>query len=290
MKAILLSAAAAASLAACTSVERLRPDVEARQPPSRLDEIAYINALREALEADPSERCFNGAGMGYYRPNLSQGRPEHNVEQESAAGSPCLRFKPSPAPADIRRYLDAGLGLSDLYCQRYFVVATQARLQRRFARNVGTAADNLVGTILNLAAAGETAIGIVNAGFGAIDSTFQNMDDSFLVAADLENVRYMVHAAQDAYRQEVLGTGMATSYPAARSVIERYAGICSFTGMRRLVNVSVSAQARQIEDTTRAAQNRPPSGKVEAATTPVPEAGARPAGMVPVPPVTPPRP
>ncbi len=286
MKTILFAAITAGSLAACTSVESLRPDVEARQPPSRLDEIAYINALREALEADPSRQCFNGAGMGYYRPRLSQGRPEHNVEQESAAENPCLRFKFSPRPADIRRYLDAGLGLSDLYCQRYFVVASQARLQRRFGRNVGTAADNLVGTILNLAAAGETAIGIVNAGFGAIDSTFQNMDDSFLVAADLENVRNLVHTAQDAYRQEVLGARMATSYPAARSVIERYAGICSFTGMRRLVNVSVGAQARQIEQNTRTAQGGGAAGGVERAA---PVRDARPEGMVPVPPVTPPR-
>ena len=279
-----------ALLASCASYDPLRPDVEARQPPSRLDEIAYINALREALEPDPSAQCYDGANMGYYRPSLSQGLPLHTPEQESAGRNVCLRFKLDPIDADLRRYLDAGFGLSDLYCQRFFVVASQSALKRRFARNAGTAADTLIGTVLNLASAGETAIGIVNSGFGAIDSTFQNMDDSFLVAADLENVRHLVHTAQDAFKLEALNEErMVGSYPAARSVIERYAGICSFTGMRRLVNVSVGSQARQIEQTTRRAQDAadPPAAAVVPAA---PEStDDRPEGMIPVPPAGPDR-
>jgi hypothetical protein len=152
----------------------------------------------------------------------------------------------------IRRYLEAGFGLSDIYCQRFFIVASQAKLKRRFQRNVGTSVDALVGTILSLANSGETAIGIVNAGFGAVDSTFQNMDDSFLIAPDLENVRSLVHASQDDYRQSTLeGENMPTSYPAARATIERYAGICSFTSMQRLVNVSVAEQTHQLQNQTR---------------------------------------
>jgi len=304
MKPILLSAAAAASLCACTTPERLRPDVEPWQPPSRLDEIAYINVLREAFvypAPSAANRCHDGAGTGYFRPSLSQGLPEHGEAEESAGHAPapaansnagdgvCTTYGADPGPARIRRYLDAGFGLSDLYCQRYFVIATQSRLRRRFARNAFTSVDSLVGTILSLATAGETAIGIVNAGFGAVDSTFQNMDDSFLVAADLENVRSLVQSAQDRYRADAtVAANLPTNYPAARSMIERYAGICSFTGMRRLVNISVTAQTQQLDaqsPSARAAASAPTAPEAGAKPAPVAPAAPRPAAMVPVPPV-----
>jgi hypothetical protein len=295
-------------LSACTSPERLRPDVEAWQPPSRLEEIAYINALRDAfifIPATADPLCHDGSGTGYFRPSLSQGLPEHQRGQEQArradssrpADDPgtgvCVSYKPSPQPPEIRRYLEAGFGLSDVYCQRYFVVATQSRLKRRFARNAFSSVDTLVGSILSLTAVGATATGIVNGAFGLVDSTFQNVDDSFLVAADLENVRSLVQAAQDAYRAEaVRAQALATSYPAARSVIERYAGICSYTGMRRLVNASVNAQSRQLDQQTPrpdtpAPNPNPNAGAVAAAPkpAPAPAPAARPEAMVSPPPV-----
>jgi hypothetical protein len=291
-------------LSSCTSPERLRPDVEAWQPPSRLEEIAYINALRDAFNfTTPSANhpCHDGTGTGYFRPSLSQGLPEHGQGQEQASArvasqsannagnGVCVEYKRDPQPPAIQRYLEAGFGLSDIYCQRYFVIATQSRLKRRFARNAFSSVDTLVGTILSLTAAGNVATGIVNGSFGLADSTFQNVDDSFLVAADLENVRALVQAAQDAYRAEATRTpGIALSYPAARSVIERYAGICSYTGMRRLVNASVNQQSRQLDDQTpRPAAPAPGAAAGAAPPKPAPTSppSPRPDAMVPVPPV-----
>lgn len=296
MNRLILTLMAATSLSACTSVERLRPDVEARTPPSRLEEIAYINVLREAFD-DASSRsamrslrpeCYGGDNT-YFRGELSQGYREHTREQEGLPPeqdgrrrSQCVTYRDGD-PAAILRYVQAGFGLSDLYCQRFFIVASQAALRRRFARNVGTATDSLVGTVLSLATAGETAIGIINAGFGAIDSTFQNMDDSFMVAPDLENVRALVHASQDAYRTETLGKNLPQSYAAARAVIERYAGICSYTGMRRLVNVSVSDQSGRLQARTDQQRGNPQARGATADQAPAPQQQRLP-GSTPVPP------
>lgn len=281
-------------LPACTSVETLRPDVEARTPPSRLEEIAYINTLREAFTRGEVERCYRGDDQ-YFRAGLSQGYREHSRAQEglsenaqaddARAASNCLVYADPPEPARIRRYLEAGYGLSDLYCQRFFIVASQAALRRRFERNVGNTADSLIGTILSLATGGETAIGIVNAGFGAIDSSFQNADESFLVAPDLENVRALVHASQDGYRQETLtGERMPQSYQAARSAIERYAGICSYTGMRRLVNVSVAEQTAQLQERTDQPQPQQPPAQAQQLPERLQAVEDRPAASTPPPP------
>lgn len=298
MKQLILALLTATSLSACTSVERLRPDVEARTPPSRLEEIAYINVLREAFDDAPGARlpagelspeCYGGDNT-YFRGQLSQGYREHTREQEALPRSPnadprpqCVTYRDGN-PDDIRRYLQAGFGLSDLYCQRFFIVASQASLRRRFGRGIGTATDSLIGTILSLATAGETAIGIVNAGFGAIDSTFQNIDDSFMVAPDLENVRSLVHASQDSYRTETLGKNLPQSYAAARAVIERYAGICSYTGIRRLVNVSVGDQTGRLQAQTdqRRSGTTTTTGATTATTAPALQ--QRLPGSTPVPP------
>jgi len=257
--------------------------VEARTPPSRLEEIAYINTLREAFERGSVDPCYRGDPT-YFRGELSQGYPTHTPAQEGVGETHCLTFRASATQEHIRRYLEAGFGLSDIYCQRFFIVASQSALRRRFERNVGTTVDSLVGTVLSLANAGETAIGIVNAGFGAVDSTFQNMDESFLVAPDLENVRALGHAAQDDYRRVTFEERMPESFPSARSAIERYAGICSFTGMRRLVNISVADQARQLDDQTQGEQQQPTQQASQPTVTSQPAAETRPAAAVSPPP------
>lgn len=239
------------SLCACTSVEPLRPDIAARVMPSRLDEIAYINALRDAFEfSDPrGTGCYDGTNLRYFRPELEQGYPDHNVEQEtvSAARAPCVKYKKLTGDTDgpIKTYLEAGFGLTDLYCQRYFAIATESAQKRKFQRSTGSTVDTLVNAILGVANAGETALAVANAGFEAYGSTYQNIEDAFTVSPELENVRKLVHAAQQDFRTSAFNA-MPGSYEGARSVVERYAGLCSYTGMKQLVNDSVTSETRAL--------------------------------------------
>lgn len=240
-------------LSACTSVETLRPDIAARVPPSRLDEIAYINALREAFDFQASpEGCYNGARLEHFRPTLEQGYRQHDSEQESATGAPCVTYREAE-PARVERYLEAGFGLTDLYCQRFFIIAQESAQKRRFQRSTGTTVGGLVNSVLGLANAGETAISIAGAGFTALNSGFQNVDDAFLVAPELETIRTLVHAAQDDYRQRAFANP-PTSYLSARAVIERYAGHCSYPGMKQLVEGSLASETAELERKTAGAQ------------------------------------
>lgn len=251
MKRYVIAAAVLAS--GCTSIEPLRPDMAARSMPSRLDEIAYINSLREAFEftQTPSTGCYAGSELRYFRPKYTQGYPDHNSEQEQGIVGMCVKYKtlvPAEREEAIARYLDAGYGLTDLYCQRYFVIAAETAQARRFQRNSGSTVDTLMNAVLGVANAGQTALAVANAGFEAYDSTYQNIEDAFMVAPELENVRKLVHAAQLDYRSSTAKKPLPQSYESARSVIERYAGLCSYSGMKQLVNDSVSSETRDLLD------------------------------------------
>lgn len=251
----LLVVGGAISTVACTSIEPLRPDMASRVLPSRLDEIAYINSLREAFEftRPTADGCYRGEILRYFRAQLGQGYPDHDAEQEGRAAGLvglCVRYRDVPEAShkqQLTRYLEAGFGLTDLYCQRFFIVASESSQKRRFQRNSFSAVDTLVNAVLGVGGAGETALAIANAGFQAADATYQNIEDAFLVAPDLANVRDLVHAAQQDYRTRAFqSTALPRSYESARAVIERYAGLCSYTGMRQLVNDSVTSETRTL--------------------------------------------
>lgn len=272
-------------LTGCTSVEGLRPDIAAKPVPSRLDEIAYINVLRSSLTkagaapaatvapppkagADQAatgsplpELCYTGKGLKPFRPKSSQGYADNANNDERVKGETdsgdvvnCYTFKTVSAgqtgKQEVSNYLYAGFGLTDLYCARFFTVTNASEQNRKFGRNFANGIDVLIGAILTSSGAGDTAIGITNSAFGLVDSTFQAYDSAFLVAPDMSNVRKLVLAAQNEYRQNALKSDEATfpnSFMGARSVVERYAGICSFSGMKELINASLAEKTKQID-------------------------------------------
>nr|WP_166175220.1 hypothetical protein [Altererythrobacter segetis] len=174
-----------------------------------------------------------------------------------AACSVALAVNRGPA---VTKYLEAGFGLTDLYCQRFFVIAAQSDRKRQFERNSGSTVDALMNAVLGLSGAGQTALGLSNAAFEAYDSTYQNIQDAFLVSPDIANVRKLVQAAQLDFKTRTL-KAMPTSYEDGRSTIERYAGICSYTGMKQLVNDSVTSQTQELTNSA-----NPPSSAPKDAT------------------------
>lgn len=259
---ILISICGGVLLSGCASVEGFRPDIAAKPVPSRLDEIAFINTLRSAFVVRDQDvvasyglpdldLCFDGSDLAAFRSKSGQGFNDTKYKEEEFAGKSCLGYRPNPLPPEMRHYLTAGFGLTDLYCQRFFTVANASEQNRKFGRNVASGVDVMVGSILSLSGAGETAVGIANAGFGLLDTTFESYDTAYLVAPDMSNVQKLVLAAQDEYRKTALDTAlMVKGYPGARSVVERYATICTFSGMRELVNKSLKDKTDQINANT----------------------------------------
>ena len=299
---ILCSLAAIVGLPACTSFEPLRPDMEARPIPSRADEIAYINELRKAYQVDTRADipCYKGKDLKSFRPKYVQGYPDWDARQDDAGyDGQCLRFADNPEPKFITAYLESGFGLTDLYCQRYFIIATETRQSRKLQRGLAKTGGTLLNTVLTALSPGSNAIGLTGAGFSAIDSGYGAVDDAFVVAPTREDVRKLVQSAQQKFRAEVFKkdnngqTALPQSYPSARATIERYAGLCTFDGMRQLVSDAVALQTNTLNDSaqkpvTPATGNPSDSPTAEAKKAPPPAAPTTdPAALVAPPPVTP---
>lgn len=251
MKKTLVIALASLNLAACTSVEGLRPDIAAKPLPSRLDEIAYINDLRSAYTTDnetglAEDLCFTGKGLDAFKSKSGEGYQRADDPENFTSKASCLRFKrlnSETAETRIREYLAAGFGLTDIYCERFFTVASASKQNRVFGQNFANGVDSLVGAALSLSGAGSTATGIVNSGFGLIDSTFEAYDTAFLIGPEFSEVRRLVLAAQNDYRRKTYsneGANLPITYSGARSTVERYAGFCSNSGMKELVSKAVN--------------------------------------------------
>lgn len=259
------------SSSACTSVEALRPDIHARPVPSRLDEIAYINGLRRAYNTKAelsTAPCYQGENLSAFQPKFVQGYREVDPDAERLNTDQCLSFTPSalqpgepndavqpvnPQAAGIQDYLDNGFGLADLYCSRFMVIAAETRQSRKIQRNTASAVDVLVGIVLSQVAAGTQAISIANGAFGAVNSTYQNIDDAFVITPEKESLIRLVHNAQDTFRSQARKKP-PRSFAEGRSFVERYASMCTFDGMRALVTGSVQLASQSLANEKKEAE------------------------------------
>lgn len=241
-------------LSACTSVEPLRPDMHARPIPSRVDEVAFINGLRAAYGPSAGSDCYTGEGLKAFKPKFVQGYREFDENAEKLASNSCVRFVALPADKGVRdpmvrEYLANGFGLTDLYCQRFFMIAAETRQSRRMQSSTLSGVDTLVTSVFAALGAGTLTTGVLNNAFEAGTATYNNIDASFLVAPDRDDLIKLVQAAQDSIRKDAFGN-LPETYPSARSMIERYSSMCSFDGMRSLVGVAMKEAASTLNDDT----------------------------------------
>lgn len=152
--------------------------------------------------------------------------------------------------ADMRRYLAAGFALADTYCEDYFRLTDEAQRRRNFGRALNNDVGTAVSTVLGLANAGENVVTGVAAGFGLLDSTFRNYDEAFIAGPDLAQTRTLVLSHQDSFRARTLAAGatLPADYGTAQSVILRYANMCSFLGMRALLNSTAAAASNALQN------------------------------------------
>lgn len=194
-----------------------------------------------------------------YRVLLEAGEEKNNTRTMVTVGND-----------NMRRYLGAGFALSDIYCANFFSKTDEAYRRRRFGRTLTNDVGTAVSTVLGLAKAGENIVTGVAAAVGLADSAWRNYDDSFVVSTELSNVQSLVFAAQDNFRAYTLSATakLPGDYGTAQSVILRYANICSFLGMKALLDQSAGDQRNTLNAYTRRL-----TGKAAATVSGPPDAG-----------------
>ncbi len=263
------------SLAGCSQIQGLRTNISAFPPEAgdNVEERALQSELRSAYQ-----NCGTAA-----RPLPASDGPRSKVSyllpsDKDAKLSKCVHFDSNvrevrvgerttykdgklttldssdPIISDAKRmaveriisFTNAGMTLSDLYCDRFFREANLSSRKRRFTRGLSNDVGGAIATALGLARVASGVVGGVAGGFAFADSSFRNYDESFMVDADLSKMRRMVLSAQDNMKLGIRKDPPETIFGAESKVI-RYAGLCSFLGMKDLLNESVAEKTAIIE-------------------------------------------
>lgn len=162
-----------------------------------------------------------------------------NPNDTGAEKFKCLYLRqPDPNSLQVQRHVLAGFLLSDLYCDQFFRRIARRWNERLFVRNTTNDVGAAISAVLGLAKAGSGVTGGVGAGFGLADSAFRNYDNVFVVSPDLPAMQKLVREHQLKFRDETLAA-VPTDYYSAQTKIIQYAQLCSYTGMKGLLNAAV---------------------------------------------------
>ncbi|HST35079.1 MAG TPA: hypothetical protein VLK25_00405 [Allosphingosinicella sp.] len=198
-----------------------------------------------------------------YQERQSYQYARHEVQGQRDAAArrfQCLYLIDNPTSPQVLRHVRAGIALSDLYCDTFFRRISRRWNERLFARGAVNDVGAAISAVLGLTAAGSGITGAVGAATGLIDSSFRNYDNLFVVAPDLPALQNLVRERQRDLRREIEGD-LPTDFYGAESRIIEYARLCSYTGMKGLLNAAVD---QSINNRTGPAAIR--SAAVEAAT------------------------
>ncbi len=201
--------------------------------------LALVNALGAAYEKRESNATCLSTKPSYQESAKHSYRRYSDKTQKTEDKFQCIFFKDDPSPLQVKHYLDAGFALSDLYCKNFFRRVSSHSQSRGFARNNVNDVGASISVILGLAKAGSVVTGGLGAIFGLADGIFRTYDQQFLVSPDLANVQKLVFAAQYQFRVKYK-TQQPDNYYEAASVIAEHANMCSFLGMKVLINTSLT--------------------------------------------------
>ena len=229
------------------------PTMEGDPPELGAEGILLMNELARAYERidKASPLCSETKPSFQEAEKYTYARHNRDGTRRTEDRFKCYGFK-KPGSGDVAHHVRAGFALTDLYCDNFFRRIAKHASQRRFARNTTNDVGAAVTAVLGLARAGSAIAGGAGTAFGLVDGGFRNYDDNFLVTPDLQVLQPKVYSEQDKIRKEVY-KNMPNNYFDANSAIIRYANVCSYTGMKALLNEAVvkSTEPTTIAETVR---------------------------------------
>jgi hypothetical protein len=239
----------------CSKVD-MRPTMEADPAEVGVEGLIFINELARAYETgtkdslpfcDKVQPSYQESGKHSYR-RYDTRKSDGSVDTRTEQRFGCLVFKKignDPAGKElVLNHLRAGFALSDLYCKNFFRRVATNTQKRGFARNNVNDVGTAVAAILGLAKSSSGVAGGIGAGFGLADNVFRTYDQQFLISPDFAYVQKRVLTEQANFALSKYKEP-PTNYFDASIAISDHANLCSYVGMKRLINDSLSTQSDQ---------------------------------------------
>lgn len=219
------------------------------------ESIALQNELGLAYTRTPPGFADKAADLcRYTQPSFQeQNKHAYSRHYDGFTDSGADKFRciylrePKSSSNEVNRHLLAGFALSDLYCDQFFRRIARRWNERLFLRNTTNDVGAAISAVLGLAKAGSGVTGGVGAGFGLADSAFRNYDNVFVVSPDLPAMQKLVREHQTRFRDETLAA-IPSDYYTAQTKIVQYAQLCSYTGMKGLLNAAVDTTINDLRE------------------------------------------
>lgn len=174
-------------------------------------------------------------------------RPLQYIDKDSHFRQLTISASRSSDPAEISKWLRSGFSLANIYCAEYFEGLTQRQAKLNYTKAQTNIIGGLASGTLGIFEAPASTIATVAASFAAIGASLDSVNSNFLLAPNIEGVKSLVENAQGSIQTQ----SMAATYPdfaTAQSVLVRYVELCTFGGVKRLIDESVK-NAKVVADT-----------------------------------------
>ena len=153
-------------------------------------------------------------------------------------------FEASSAPNETARashYLEAGVAVADLYCRSHLQRLQAQRSKMEAIHGTTNIVDATVSAALGLAGASADSVAGSSVLFSALEAQYENLDAAFLVSPDIAQVEKIVFEARDELYTEIFKNNGPPTYYEAERRLAAYHNLCTFSGIKRLVNDAISA-------------------------------------------------
>ena len=167
-------------------------------------------------------------------------------------------YDASSYPTDASKqaiYLDAGMAVSDLFCNEFLSVLAKKQVQLEATRDYANIAGGVAAGVLGLLSAPTAAVAAVGIGSAALDDTLSTTQTNFLVAPDVPLVQRLVEEAREKLRNRLQIELPPNSFPDAQRKLLSYDTLCSFNGIKLLVNDAVKAGKIKFKDDEEASRS-----------------------------------
>lgn len=163
------------------------------------------------------------------------------ISKEASFRSLALEASKPNASADtINLYLKTGFSLANMYCALYFERLTRDQALVQYQKAQMNLAGGLATALMGIFSAGSAATGATGAAFGFFGASLDNINTSFLLAPNVENVQKLVIDAHISIVKNLPSDGF-NNFPDAQTLLIRYVSLCTFGGIKSLIDQSVKA-------------------------------------------------
>lgn len=170
--------------------------------------------------------------------------------------------------ATISDFVDAGITVSRMNCDSFFRTLQADKTKGNFARTQANTVGSTAISAMGLAGIATPYVAGAGAALGLLNATFDNVDSTFLVSPDIASLEALVNKAQMLLEQQILVDNPPKTFGQAERAVLGYDHICTYSGMKVLLNQSVGvARPVVVSPSTNATTGQNPTARLAPRST-----------------------